>query len=230
MAFRVAILASGSGTTAESFIRACAGGQVDCTVELVIASKPTAGIVSRINNLNHELGLEIECLVIGRSTHPPHRSEQLALGDQTEAEESALLDVLSARTPDVIALMGYMKHIGPQLVERFGWLPTYDSIYQANMLNTHPGLLPETKGRWGEHVQEYVLSHALATSGQTLHLVAHDYDDGPSVAEHIVPVEPGDTAETLFRRVQAVEKATIAYDIEAFAQARANYLSEIEEE
>jgi phosphoribosylglycinamide formyltransferase-1 len=91
------------------------------------------------------------------------------------------------------------------------------------MVNTHPGLLPDTKGMHGLLIQQYVLDHNLPNGGQTLHLTGASYDDGPIIAEHKVPVEPGDDAETLFARVQAVEKKYLPVDIEDFINARMAY-------
>jgi len=95
------------------------------------------------------------------------------------------------------------------------------------MLNTHPGLLPETQGFWGVHVQEHVIDKSLPYGGQTLHVVAEEYDDGPIIAEHQVPVEPSDDAESFFDRVKATEKQYLPVDIQAFILAREHYLQTV---
>jgi phosphoribosylglycinamide formyltransferase-1 len=59
-----------------------------------------------------------------------------------------------------------------------------------------------------------------------LHVVANGYDDGPVIAEHEVPVEPDDTAGSLFARVQKIEKQYLPGDIEAFIKARQAYNKE----
>lgn len=221
---RIAILASGGGTTAEAFIRAAQAGIISCQVELVISSRENAGIWRRIDQLNQEFGLNIEYKLINSKTHPAAEGEEVAKGFQTKAEESAILDVLQAGNFDLIALMGYMKRVGPRLVAVFGWVPEYTSMYQAMMTNTHPGLLPDTKGFYGEQIQQYVLDKGLPFGGQTLHIVSEEYDEGPIIAEHKVSVEPGDTAETLFARVQAIEKQFLPGDIDDFVRARQAYL------
>lgn len=220
---RIAILASGSGTTAEAFIRAGQRQAITTEVGLVICSRAKAGVFQRIADLNAEFGLAIACRLINSTTHPAAAGEVVARGHQTIAEQAALLAVLQDGNFDVIALMGYMKRVGPHLIKAFGWRPEYKSIYQASMLNTHPGLLPDTKAFYGEHIQQYVLDHHLPYGGQTLHLVSEEYDDGPVIAEHKVPVEPGDTAESLFARVQTVEKKYLPQDIEDFIKASQAY-------
>lgn len=220
---RIAILASGGGTTAEAFIRANQRGEINVSVGLVIVSRSDAGIIERIANLNQEFGLHIDCVVISHKTHPAAHTEHVGRGEQTAAEEAAILAAILGGSYDMVALMGYMKKIGPDLVQAFGWQPGYSSVFQARMVNTHPGLLPDTKSFYGQQIQQYVLDHHLPYSGQTLHVVSEDYDDGPIIAEHKVLVEPGDTAESLFARVQATEKQYLPKDIEDFISVRQAY-------
>jgi phosphoribosylglycinamide formyltransferase 1 len=223
---RVAILASGGGTTAEAFIRAGRNGSISCEVPLIIVSRQNAGIIRRVEDLNVEFGLSIECVVINSKTHPAAEGEDVKRGRQTKAEESAILEKLQDGNFDLIAQMGYMKHTGARIVHAFGWRPEYKSIYEAMLVNTHPWLLPQTEGMYGDQIQQYVLDNKLENGGQTLHVVANGYDDGPVIAEHQVPVEPGDTADTLFARVQKIEKQYLPGDIDAFIKARKQYKEE----
>ncbi len=225
---RIAVLASGGGTTAEAFIRAGQHGEITAEVGVVIASRKDAGIFQRIKDLNEEFGLSITCQLINSATHPVAAGETVERGHQTGAEEGAILELLQAGQFDVIASLGYMKRIGPRLIAAFGWHPEYTSIYQAMMLNTHPGLLPDTKAMYGEQIQRYILDKGLPYGGQSLHLISEDYDEGPILAEHKVPVEPGDTSETLFARVQAAEKHYLPGDIEDFIKGRRAYIKEKE--
>lgn len=222
---QIAILASGQGTTAAAFIRAGAEGRVDTRVGLVIANNAAAGIFERVKALNQQYGLDIKTMCINGQTNPAETNETVVPGAQTRAEESAILRVLRADDYDLIVLMGYMKRIGPTLVHEFGWRAAYANPYQAMMLNTHPGLLPQTKGSYGLLAQQLTLDTKLPYGGQTLHVVAEDYDDGPVIAEHKVAVQANDTAETLFARVQAIEKQTLPSDIDAFIKNRQNYLA-----
>ena len=220
---RIAVLASGGGTTVDAFIRASQRGEINVDVNLVICSREKAGVFQRVNGLNAEYGLHIDCVLINHTTHPAAQSEHVGQGAQTAGEEAAILAALLGGSFDLVALMGYMKRVGPGLVQAFGWLPGYDSVFQARMVNTHPGLLPDTKAFYGEQIQQYVLDRHLPYAGQTLHVVSEEYDDGPIIAEHKVPVEPDDTAGSLFARVQEVEKKYLPGDIEAFIQARQAY-------
>jgi histidine triad (HIT) family protein len=94
---------------------------------------------------------------------------------------------------DVIVLAGYMKQLGPKTLSRFA----------GRILNIHPALLPEFggKGMYGMHVHEVVIASGRAESGVSIHVVNAEYDTGPVIAQAHVPVEPGDTPETLAARV-----------------------------
>src|SRR4029450_12129315 len=71
------------------------------------------------------------------------------------------------------------------------------------IINVHPSLLPKFggQGMYGERVHAAVLAAGEAATGGTIHLVTGEYDQGPVIAQTTVPVEPGDTVETLAARV-----------------------------
>jgi phosphoribosylglycinamide formyltransferase-1 len=138
----------------------------------------------------------------------------------------AILKALQDAQFDLILLLGYMKKVGSRLVHAFGWRSEYSSPYQAIMLNSHAGLFPDTKGYYGIHKEERVLAGHFPFSGYTLHVVAEDYDDGPTIAEHKQPVEPSDTIESLLVKDQALEKQYLPSDVETFLKARGKYLKE----
>lgn len=118
--------------------------------------------------------------------------------------------------------MGYMKRVRGALLEQYGWQKGAD-FETARMLNTHPGPLPQTEGLFGIHAQEEVLRTGLGYSAQTLHVAAEAYDTGPILAEHRVPVMPGDTPESLFEAVQLTEKIYLPADVGQFLQDIAYY-------
>jgi phosphoribosylglycinamide formyltransferase-1 len=66
------------------------------------------------------------------------------------------------------------------------------------LLNIHPSLLPAYKG---VHVHERVIAAGEKMSGCTVHFVVPELDAGPIVAQTEVPVEPGDTPDSLAARV-----------------------------
>lgn len=221
---RVAILASGGGTTAEAFIHATQDGTVDAEVGLVVCNNPPerAGVYDRIAKLNAQYGLDIETRMINGITHPAGPSER----GQTDEESAAIRDAMDAGRFDHVALMGYMKRVRGDLVEDYGYLPHFRSPYYARMSNTHPGPLPESVDTYGIHTQERVLELGMELSRHTLHLVSAGIDLGPKIAEHPVVVLPGDTPEDLFKRVQQVEKAELPGALDTFLKLQRSFFAE----
>lgn len=218
----IAILASGRGTTAESFIHAVQAGIVAAEVSLVIASRPDAEVFARINRLNQQYKLGIEALHISAVTHPGGAGER---GEQTLSESEAILAEIKERDISLVALMGYMKKVRGPLLQEYGSLPDHESIFDSRMLNTHPGPLPLTRGLTGHSAQAKVLESGLEASAQTLHAVTADYDAGAIYASHSVPVIAGDTKESLLAGVQATEKAWLPLDINYFLADQREYRS-----
>lgn len=200
---RVAVLASGEGTTAEAVQQAWLKDANAPRIELIICNNPDAGILTRLPG--------VESVIIKSKN--------------TEDEDQAILDKLLEGNYDLIWLAGYMKKIGPEVVSQFGWRKEYTSPYQAMMVNIHPGLLPQTKGLIGVHVQELVLEKGLK-AGHTLHVVSEDYDEGPEIAVHEVEVLPHDTPETLFERVKISHNQTLPRDLADFIAKRREYLGD----
>jgi phosphoribosylglycinamide formyltransferase-1 len=94
-------------------------------------------------------------------------------------------------------LAGYLKLVHASVVARF----------RGRMINVHPALLPEFggPGMYGRRVHEAVLASGAKESGATVHFVDEEFDRGAIIAQERVPVEPGDTPETLAARVLEAE-------------------------
>ncbi len=205
----VAVLASGSGSTLEAFIHAAEAGIVDAEIGLVISNNSNVGVFDRIRRLNKQYGLNIETLHISGKTHPGSAAE---IGAQTLPEAEAIHAAIAKENFVLIALMGYMKKIAGTLLDAYGWKPDMD-VFAAQMFNTHPGPLPQTRGLFGINVQKAVLETGMDHSAHTVHAVGEGYDTGPIVVEHQVPVLPNDTPESLFEAVQLTEKSHLPVDI-----------------
>jgi phosphoribosylglycinamide formyltransferase-1 len=87
------------------------------------------------------------------------------------------------------------------------------------VLNIHPALLPAFggQGMYGLRVHEAVLAAGARESGCTVHLVTAEYDQGPVLAQARVPVQPGDTPETLQARVLEQEHRLYAETLRRIA-------------
>jgi folate-dependent phosphoribosylglycinamide formyltransferase PurN len=220
---RVAILASGGGTTAEAFIKATQeGGVVDAEVGMVITNNipEKAGVYQLVGNLNRQYGLDIPVLKVNGVTHPGGAGER---GEQTLEESAVIALMVEEAGITLVATMGYMKKIRGDLYIGYGSLPNHSSIYESHILNTHPGPLPETKGLYGIGVQEYVLETNLPYSAHTTHAVSKEYDTGLVYASRKIWVNHGETAQQLFDRVQEVEKRELPRDIDRFLKEQKDF-------
>jgi phosphoribosylglycinamide formyltransferase-1 len=177
---RLAVFASGGGSNLQALIDAHARGDLPAPVVLVISNRASAGALARASRHG------IPAVHVGRKEPDP---------------EARMLELLTEHAVDVVVLAGWLALIGPRLLAR----------YPGRVVNIHPGPLPAFggKGMYGRHVHEAVLAAKVKMSGPTVHLVDERYDEGPILAHVEVPVEPGDTAETLAQRVLREEHALL---------------------
>lgn len=108
------------------------------------------------------------------------------------AFDAALGDALAGFAPDWVVCAGYMRILGQAFVARF----------DGRLVNIHPSLLPLYKGL---HTHARALEAGDAEHGASVHFVVPELDAGTVLAQARVPVQTGDTAETLALRVLAVE-------------------------
>ncbi|HEX2469018.1 MAG TPA: bifunctional phosphoribosylaminoimidazolecarboxamide formyltransferase/IMP cyclohydrolase [Candidatus Limnocylindrales bacterium] len=115
-------------------------------------------------------------------------------------DDDALAQVLAGARPDVVVLAGYMRVVGPRVLEAF----------RDRILNIHPSLLPAFAGA---HSVRDALEHGVRMTGVTVHLVDATLDGGPIVAQEAVPVLEGDDETALGERIQAVEHRILPHAI-----------------
>ena len=89
-----------------------------------------------------------------------------------------------------------MRIIGPAVIARF----------PGRIINTHPALLPAFVGA---RAVEDALEYGVSLTGSTVHVVDDGVDTGPILAQRAVPVQRGDTVDTLHERIKTVERALI---------------------
>jgi phosphoribosylglycinamide formyltransferase 1 len=80
--------------------------------------------------------------------------------------------------------------------------PYFVSAFPMRILNIHPALLPAFPGL---ESQRQALEYGVKFTGCTVHFVDENLDAGPIVAQAAVPVESGDTADTLAARILTEE-------------------------
>jgi phosphoribosylglycinamide formyltransferase-1 len=172
---RVAILISGGGS---NMVRLVEDMQAEGYAEPVLVASNDAAAA----------GLE----KAARMGVPTAAIDHRPFGKDRAAFEAELLKPILAAEPDVICLAGFMRVLTPDFVGHFaGW-----------MLNIHPSLLPKYPGL---HTHARAIEAGDPEAGCTVHEVTPILDDGPILGQARVPVEPGDTPETLAVRVLVQE-------------------------
>lgn len=176
----ISFLASHGGSSARAIIDAIRTYKLDAEIGVLITNNRDSYI------LQWCLDNDIEVHHISAKTH---RGEENA--------DEAIQTVLRAANTDLVVCSGYMKTIGPATLR----------VFPYRILNIHPALLPKYggKGMYGDRVHEAVLAAGEKESGATVHYVTDGLDEGPIIKQHVVPVMPDDTVETLRQRVQACE-------------------------
>jgi phosphoribosylglycinamide formyltransferase-1 len=172
---RIGVLISGRGSNLQALIDARTRGSIGADIALVVSNRRDAPGLERARAAG------IETLVVD---HKPFPSR--------DAFDRTLADELRARGVSLVCLAGFMRLIGPPLLQAFP-----DAI-----LNVHPSLLPAFPG---VDAQRQALEHGVKIAGATVHLVTGELDAGPIIVQASVPVLDGDTAETLSARILVEE-------------------------
>ena len=174
--YHLVVFASGNGSTLQAIIDSIRNHELEAQIDLVVSDNANAYALERAK-ANH-----IETYIIQNKNFAQRDLE--------------LSHILSNYSIDLIVLAGYLKMIGPNLLEKY------------TIINTHPSLLPKYggKGMHGMHVHEAVIEAHEKYSGATIHFVNQEYDKGNIISQTQVEILPSDTAETLSQKVQAAEK------------------------
>ena len=134
------------------------------------------------------------------------------VGKSKEEIDTELDNVLSNYSIDLIVLAGYLKLIGNRLISKY------------TIINTHPSLLPKFggKGMYGMNVHKAVVEAKEEFSGPTVHFVNSNYDEGNIIAQAKVKLSADETAESLAKKVQSVEKLQLIEVLKNFIKGKAN--------
>jgi phosphoribosylglycinamide formyltransferase-1 len=114
-----------------------------------------------------------------------------------EERDETMADWLQGRGVDLVVCAGFMWLLRDNFLDRF----------PDRVVNTHAAYLPEFPG--ASPVADALEAGAKET-GATVHLVDSGIDSGPILAQERVPIEPGDTVETLWPRVKQTERRLLA--------------------
>lgn len=193
----IVVLVSGGGTNLQALIDAeksgiIKGGRITC----VISSKEGVYALERAAQNG------IKSRVIPRKEYPD-------IASYTKAVTDALIE----EKADLVVYAGFMTILDEHVVKAFPY----------KMMNVHPALIPSFcgKGFYGLRVHEAALEKGVKLSGATVHFVTEECDGGPIIIQKAVPVENGDTPETLQRRImEQAEWKILPEAVSLFCQDR----------
>jgi phosphoribosylglycinamide formyltransferase-1 len=112
--------------------------------------------------------------------------------DSREAFDAALMTEIDRHAPTLVVLAGFMRILTPGFVQH----------YEGRLVNIHPSLLPAFPGL---KTHQRALDMGCRVAGASVHRVTSELDHGEILEQAVVPVLPGDTAETLAARVLTQE-------------------------
>ena len=172
--YKIAVLASGSGSNLQSILDNIDNGNINGEVSLVIGSKEGIFALERAEKQG------IKTSVVSKKE----------FGDKTSDE---ILRLAKENNIDLIVLAGYLSILKGKLLEEYG----------NRIINIHPSLIPSFCGNkmYGINVHKAAIEKGVKFSGCTVHFVNDEVDGGAIIAQEIVQVDFEDTPESLQKKV-----------------------------
>ncbi|HEX5026784.1 MAG TPA: phosphoribosylglycinamide formyltransferase [Agriterribacter sp.] len=172
---RIAIFASGTGSNAQKIIDYFRNNP-NITIALIVSNKPRSGV-----------------LTIAEKEGIP----SLIIEKETFFRGNGYVDELEDMDIQWIVLAGFLWKVPLSLIQHF----------RGRIINIHPALLPKYggKGMYGHFVHEAVIAAKEKESGITIHYVDEQFDHGKHILQVPCSIERSDNAETLAKKIQALE-------------------------
>lgn len=172
---RLAVLCSGVGSNLAAIIEAVKAGKLTAKIVCVLSDNPQARCLERAQRS------EIPAIILDPKKYP-NRS----------AFDQAILSQLRSCQAEWVILAGFMRLLGAGLV----------SVYRNRVLNIHPALLPEFRGL---NAIRRAWEAKVPFTGVTVHFVNEEMDAGPVIVQEKVEINPGESLESLEKRIHEVE-------------------------
>nr|WP_318741611.1 phosphoribosylglycinamide formyltransferase [uncultured Treponema sp.] len=193
----VAVLVSGGGTNLQALIDYEKATQ-NCPYKIacVLSDHKDAYALERAKKRNIPTYIVSPYAVMGAE------NAKAATRDEKRIRVSdKVLEICKENKVDVIVQAGWLTVLSGAIINE----------YKDHIINLHPALLPKFGGvgMWGHHVHEAVLASGEKESGCTVHIADGGCDTGRILVQKAVPVEPGDTVDTLYARIAPKEKEAL---------------------
>ena len=188
------MLASGNGSNLQAIIDACVSGELTAEVVAVISDQPKAYALERAKQAS------IPAYIFAWK---PYREANL---DRCSYDKD-LAALVASFSPDWIVLAGWMRLLTSAFL----------GVFPMQVINLHPALPGSYPGThaieraWSDY-QAGLIQH----TGVMVHFVPDEgVDNGPVIADHMVPITTEDNLETLTERIHQVEHCLLIKSIKS---------------
>jgi phosphoribosylglycinamide formyltransferase-1 len=187
---RITVLISGSGSNLQSLIDARDAGRLRIDIIHVICNVAGAPGLQRAE----------------RAGIPTSVLEHGAFADRADFDR-ALAVLIAAGEPQLVVLAGFMRIIGPAVLEPF----------RGKMINLHPSLLPLYRGT---DTYQRAIDAGDRQHGASIHFVTEELDGGPVISQVVIPIMQDDDAASLAGRLAPMEHRLVVATVELFSAHR----------
>jgi phosphoribosylglycinamide formyltransferase-1 len=184
---KLTVLISGNGSNLQALIDACKSGRLDLELVHVISNNPGAFGLERARAAG------IRCSILAHE------------GFASRGEfDQTLAQLMATATPDLVILAGFMRILGPAVLNRFS----------GRLINLHPSLLPLYRGT---NTYERALAAGDSEHGASMHFVTAELDGGPVISQVRIAIEADDDPRTLAARLAGREHDLVVATAELFS-------------
>lgn len=187
---KIAVLISGTGTNMVAIINAINAGELDASIEYVVSSNSHAKGIAKAQ----EAGIDTVVFEPADYAEP-------------EAVDRKMVELFEARDVECVVMAGYMRKVTPVLLD----------AYPNRVVNLHPALLPKHRGA---HAIQDAYDAGDDVTGITIHFANEEYDKGPIIFQHEVPIDHDEPADTLEAHIHEAEHTYYPKVLQLIAQGK----------
>ena len=187
---KIAVLISGTGTNMVAIINAINAGELDASIEYVVSSNSHAKGIAKAQ----EAGIDTVVFEPADYADP-------------EAVDRKMVELFEARDVEYVVMAGYMRKVTPVLLD----------AYPNRVVNLHPALLPKHRGA---HAIQDAYDAGDDVTGITIHFANEEYDKGPIIFQHEVPIDHDEPADTLEAHIHEAEHTYYPKVLQLIAQRK----------
>ena len=187
---KIAVFASGRGSNFSAIMRQVKRGSLVCACALLVCDTPEAQVLAKARRAG------VPVFLLERGSCPSR-----------EEFERRILEQLREKKVDLIVMAGFMRIIGPTLINAF----------RDRIINIHPALLPSFKGA---HAIQDALDYGAKVTGVTVHFVDEKTDHGPIIIQDCLNIKEGESARQLEERIHRLEHRLYPLAIKLFLEGK----------